>query len=554
MAKATKRSRAGRRLERKDEAWFPLRRPALLAALGLAGWAPTGAADFPSTLNLSNLDGTNGFRLAGVTASDYSGISVSNAGDVNGDGLGDLLIGADGADLNGTRSGASYVVFGRNTGQTGPFPTSLNLSSLDGRNGFRLDGVAFLNFSGRAVSSAGDVNGDGLADLLIGAYRADANGEESGASYVVFGRNPAQTGPFPPSLNLSSLDGTNGFRLNGVAAGDNSGISVSSAGDVNGDGLADLLIGAHRADPNGTYSGASYVVFGRNTAQTGPFPASLNLADLNGTNGFRLAGVAAYDNSGISVSSAGDVNADGFADLLIGAFRADPNGASSSGASYVVFGRNTAQTGLFPASLNPSSLDGTNGFRLAGVTADDLSGFAVSNAGDVNGDGLADLLIGAYRADPNGSSSGASYVVFGGPPPSPPPPPPPPPPSPPVEAALTNPAVAIPCTGSRCNVRISCNLAESSGTPCTNRIRLFVRAAAARLSGDGLAKAQRRIRFAFGIANVPPAQTATVKLRLTKKGKDILEKKRGKKLKGVLEIRNAPGTALTNTSIRIRLR
>ena len=178
------------------------------------------------------------------------------------------------------------------------------------------------------MSNAGDVNGDGLADLLIGAYGASPNGSFSGASYVVFGRNTAQSGPFPASFDLSSLDGTNGFRLNGVAADDRSGSAVSSAGDVNGDGLADLLIGAYGADPNGSDSGASYVVFGRNTAQSGPFPASFDLSSLDGTNGFRLDGVAAYDRSGSAVSSAGDVNGDGLADLLIGADGAGgPNGS-----------------------------------------------------------------------------------------------------------------------------------------------------------------------------------------------------------------------------------
>ena len=423
MSKAKKRSRPRRRLERKHEALFPLRRQTLLAALGLCGWAPAGAA-FPPTLELLSLDGTNGFRLDGVAAGDRSGFAVGNAGDVNGDGLADLLIGAYGGP-NG--AGASYVVFGRNTAQN-PFPARLGLSSLDGTNGFRLNGVAAGDGSGAAVSAAGDVNGDGLSDLLIGASGAP-NGAFSGASYAVFGRDTQN--PFPASLNLSSLDGKNGFRLNGVAANDRSGFAVSGGGDVNGDGIEDLLIGAPGAGPNGVYSGASYVVFGRNTAQTDPF---LDLSSLDGTNGFRLNGVAADDSSGLAVSGAGDVNGDGLADLLIGASRAGPNG-SLSGASYVVFGRDTAQAGAFPASLDLSDLDGTNGFRLNGVAADDRSGSAVSGAGDVNGDELADLLIGAYGADPNGSSSGVSYVVFGEPPsqPSPPPqsPPPPPPPPPP---------------------------------------------------------------------------------------------------------------------------
>ena len=97
------------------------------------------------------------------------------------------------------------------------------------------------------------------------------------------------------SFNLSSLNGSNGFSLNGIAAGDFSGISVSSAGDVNGDGLDDLIIGANSADPNGiNFSGQSYVVFGNRTG----FGSSLNLSSLNGSNGFRLNGIAAGDQIG----------------------------------------------------------------------------------------------------------------------------------------------------------------------------------------------------------------------------------------------------------------
>jgi len=351
---------------------------------------------FPATLALSSLNGSNGFRLDGVAAGDGSGLSVSAAGDINGDGLGDLIVGASGADPNGYGSGSSYLVFGQST----PFAATLALSSLNGSNGFRLDGVAANDVSGRSVSAAGDINGDGLGDLIVGAYAADPNGSYSGSSYVVFG----QSTPFAATLALSSLNGSNGFRLDGVVAGDRSGRSVSAAGDINGDGLGDLIVGAYLADPNGSASGSSYLVFGQST----PFAATLALSSLNGSNGFRLDGVAAYDRSGFSVSAAGDINGDGLGDLIVGADGADPNG-SFSGSSYLVFGQSTP----FAATLALSSLNGSNGFRLDGVAAFDRSGFSVSAAGDINGDGLGDLIVGAFGADPNGAYSGSSYVVFG---------------------------------------------------------------------------------------------------------------------------------------------
>jgi hypothetical protein len=139
-------------------------------------------------------------------------------------------------------------------------PGAIPLAGLDGRNGFRLDGVAELDQSGRAVSAAGDINGDGIDDLIIGAYRADPSGDDSGSSYVVFGRN---AGGFASAIHLSTLDGSTGFRLDGVAAENLSGITVSVTGDINGDGIDDLIIGAHLADPDGVnLAGSSYVVYG----------------------------------------------------------------------------------------------------------------------------------------------------------------------------------------------------------------------------------------------------------------------------------------------------
>ncbi|MCB1553241.1 MAG: FG-GAP repeat protein, partial [Xanthomonadales bacterium] len=150
------------------------------------------------------------------------------------------------------------------------FGPVISLSTLDGGNGFRIDGVAAADFSGRAVSAAGDVNGDGIDDLIVGAFGADASGSYSGSSYVVFGRAAGDT--FAATLALSGLNGDNGFRIDGVAAGDRSGFAVSAAGDVNGDGIDDLIVGAFGAAP----SGSSYVVFGRDEGDT--FDATLPLS------------------------------------------------------------------------------------------------------------------------------------------------------------------------------------------------------------------------------------------------------------------------------------
>jgi|CXWL01.1.fsa_nt_gi hypothetical protein len=358
---------------------------------------------FSAAMDLSSLDGSNGFRLDGEAAYDRSGDSVSNAGDVNGDGFDDLIVGADGADPNGTYSGSSYVVFGKTSG----FSAAMNLSTLNGSNGFRLDGEAEYDFSGFSVSTAGDVNGDGFDDLIVGAYRADPNGTFSGSSYVVFGKASGFSAP----MNLSNLNGSNGFRLDGEAAGDFSGYSVSTAGDVNGDGFDDVIVGAPRANSNNFSSGSSYVVFG----QASGFSAAMDLSNLNGINGFRLNGEALLDTSGSyglsldSVSNAGDINGDGFDDMLVGARLTDRYGgiySNDAGYSYVIFGKSSG----FSPAMNLSSLNGSNGFRFTSFSS---KGSNVSSAGDINGDGFDDFILGAPRPGLVQNYSSVSYIVFG---------------------------------------------------------------------------------------------------------------------------------------------
>ncbi|ADJ28271.1 integrin alpha [Nitrosococcus watsonii] len=348
------------------------------------------------TLELSDLDGHNGFVIHSASVTNSSGISVSGAGDVNGDGIDDLIIGIPGADSNGSGSGAGYVVFGSGEG----FGPSLELSNLDGSNGFAINGIGAFDSAGLSVSGAGDVNGDGIDDLIIGAPGVDSNSIGSGAGYVVFG----SSGGFGPSVELSSLDGHNGFVINGAGAFGNTGLSVSGAGDVNGDGLDDLIVGAPGAYANGSASGASYVVFGSSSG----FVPSVELSSLDGSNGFVINGIGAFDSAGLSVSGAGDVNGDGIDDLIVGAPDAYTN-SGASGAGYVVFG---SRHGFGP-SLELLNLNGSNGFAIHGADIFDNAGLSVSGMGDINGDGLGDLIVGAYGASPNGRASGASYVVFG---------------------------------------------------------------------------------------------------------------------------------------------
>jgi hypothetical protein len=342
---------------------------------------------FPAILNLTDLNGKNGFKLDGEAVNDYSGYSVSSAGDINGDGISDLMVGADG---HASATGRSYVVFGGSeVGNSG----LIALSGLNGSNGFKLDGEAPNDHSAQSISAVGDINEDGVSDVLIGAQ---GHASFTGRSYVVFG------GPKVGSsglIALSGLNGSTGFKLDGEVSNDGSGYWVNTAGDINGDGVPDLLIGA-AGHASGT--GRSYVVFGG--ARVGG-SGLIALSGLNGSNGFKLDGEVMSSDSGLSVSATGDINGDGTSDLLIGA----PYYAGNTGRSYAVFG-GAGIGGLGTIAL--SGLNGSTGFKLDGEASGDYSGFPVSAVGDINGDGVSDLLIGA---DGHASGTGCSYVIFGRP-------------------------------------------------------------------------------------------------------------------------------------------
>ena len=395
------------------------------AVLSVDGTATTvtvliNGADDRTVIDLASLTAAQGFIIQGDTDGDFAGFSVASAGDINGDGFADVIVGAPSGDDAGGDAGESYVVFGKAAGfgATVGDRQVIDLTGLSAAEGFIIQGDANYDNSGTSVASAGDVNGDGYADMIVGSPFAASGGSYAGEAYVVFGK---ATGFGVDSgghklVDLSDLSPADGFLVQGRTGGGAAGFSVSTAGDVNGDGFADLVVGAPFGAGNGNYAGEAYVVFGK-ASGFGAEVAGRQVVDtinLAPADGFTIQGESTGDAADWSVAAAGDVNGDGFADLILGAPHND-NGGTNAGQAYVVFGKasgfGTEVDGL--QVLDLATLSAAEGFLIQGDMPFDSASFSVSSAGDVNGDGYADMIVGALDGDDAGPEAGEAYVVFG---------------------------------------------------------------------------------------------------------------------------------------------
>ena len=279
---------------------------------------------------------------------------------------------------------ALIVAFGLVSSAPAVAQTPGTVIEIDTERDITINGIDPNDESGLAVGT-GDLNNDGVADLIIGAYLADPGGRNNaGETYVLFGPLTAGT------VELSTVAD---LIINGIASDDKSGRGVGS-GDLNNDGVDDLIIGAWEADPGSRpNAGETYVLFG---------PLSPGTLELSLEADITVNGIDPGDLSGVSVT-AGDINNDAVTDLIIGAPDADPGGRSGAGESYVLFG---------PLAAGILELATAADITINGIDSGDVS--ARVAIGDVNGDGLADLIVGGPLGDPGGKvDAGETYTLFG---------------------------------------------------------------------------------------------------------------------------------------------
>ena len=348
--------------------------------------------------------------ITGFDTGRQTGYSVDFAGDGNGDGYDDVIVGTGYGD--GTSKGYSFIIYGKSIS----IDTTIDTSSL-GINGITISSTTSTNESaGYVVSKAGDVNGDGYDDIIIGAPYGkghDDEGEHSngGRAFVIFGKSILS------DISLDSLSSSDGVLLKGHVGsyGYNSytGYDVSNAGDVNGDGYDDVLVTTADAVNYGVY-----LIYGK---------SDLSNIDLKGDSS---SDYATFFSNGegvffsfddwdryLKASSIGDFNGDGYDDILIGSSSSEVGSYSNVGKAFVIYGGEDLGTnGKFLVESDTTNyLNGANGFTIEGINNTDLTGSAVSGVGDINGDGFKDLAVVAPNADgENSANAGAVYIIYGG--------------------------------------------------------------------------------------------------------------------------------------------
>ncbi|HHN93327.1 MAG TPA: hypothetical protein ENK17_01030, partial [Anaerolineae bacterium] len=315
--------------------------------------------------------------LYGAAESDIMGTAVGFAGDWDGDGEEDLIIGAPKNDGTGNAMGAVYVVAGPVTGSSDV--STVATVTFTGEND--------QDYVGIAVAGIGDVNDDDYSDIVMGAYGYDGAGGgsyESGAFYLHWG----------PAYGSADLTTSYDVKWWGEGSYDWAGFSVSEAGDFNNDGYLDFMVGAYKHDPSTfTDAGAAYILLGPVTT------TDVNLSYAN----VKLSGSASSEWAGYSLDGGGDLNNDGFDDVIVGAPQLY-SGGDYVGGAYVVYGEEEPSS-----STSLSYADGL----MTGLSAASLTGYSVAIAGDVNGDGYDDVLVGAPEEASNGNLSGSAYLVHG---------------------------------------------------------------------------------------------------------------------------------------------
>lgn len=339
-----------------------------------------GSVGLPAAIDLAATSAD--LEVQGDDASDLLGRAMAS-GDINGDGAPDLLVGVPRAEAGSiVNAGETLIIYG-----SGSLPAIIdfNVTTPD----VSIRGKVNSDESGSKVAS-GDINGDGFDDVIIGASNADPNGNNSGEVYLVYGGSSLAS-----TISLSAAHMT----IKGAAASAALGSSLSS-GDVNRDGYDDMLIGAPGASPGGiSFAGITYVIYGAVS-----MPSTLNL--LSQSADIALVGSELFDSHGWSVSAA-NLNGDGFDDIVTAAAFASPLARGFAGRVYGVHGLPS-----LPAAIDTSMVD----LNILGDQANDNAGYDVAS-GDVNGDGVEDIIIGAQGASPGGRlGAGAVYVAFGTPP------------------------------------------------------------------------------------------------------------------------------------------